>query len=126
MGTLGTACGKIDWNENIVRQVLKAMEAHRRTSRDPRLKEYFMMGELELKRRGVNEMLVGIPLYDSHNCMIERDVDSVPVDDRRNICIGWVTPQGVDKQKQQASHLGFEDVRAGFAVKGLGQVRVVC
>ena len=40
------------------------------------------MGELELKRRGVDEMLVGIPLYDSHNYMIERDVDSVPVDDR--------------------------------------------
>ena len=94
-----------------------AIDAHRRTSTDPRLKKHYMVGELELDRCGVRERLTGIPLFDSRNLMIEKDRESVPVDDRSNVCIGWVTPERTGNQREQARFLGFGDIRAGFAMK---------
>ena len=49
--------------------------------------------------------------------MLERDIESVLMDYRQNICIGRVTPEDTIHYRERAKHLGFQDVRAGFAIK---------
>lgn len=115
-GTVACACGSIEWSEEVKTTVKAALETQKQTSKDSRLKRYLMMGEVEVPGSDT-EKGTGFYFYDSHNLMRERDRESVPVDDRRDICIGWVQPTDLSEHRENARHLGFDEVRAGVAIK---------